>query len=88
MLHDRTGLRLNLAKVILSEKAFCIELVDILGARGPRGEPPIAGHDLQSADRRAVARGLGELGLDRVAGEAVAGHCGRWVNRYSMATAR
>ena len=46
-----------------------VDLVDVLGAGGPGREPAACGDDLQAADRRVVARGAGQLGGDRLAGQ-------------------
>src|SRR5580704_7456782 len=46
-----------------------IDLVDVLGARGSRGEPAVLRRDFDPADRRVVSRRLGEHLLDAVAGE-------------------
>ena len=37
--------------------------------RGPGREPAASGHDLQAADRGAIARGADQLGDDRIAGD-------------------
>src|SRR4030066_2334262 len=54
------GLRLLLdpAKVVLPQEALGVDLVDVLRARRPRGEPPVFGHDFQPADGTSVARGV------------------------------
>src|ERR1700722_16441825 len=46
-----------------------IDLVDVLGARGPRGEPAVLRRDFDPADRGVVSRRLGQHLLDAVAGE-------------------
>ena len=56
---------------------FGVELVDVLGAGRPRGEPAVLGGHLQPADRRVVAgRGREPVG-DRVAGQRVGCDVGR-----------
>src|SRR5207253_592704 len=60
--HDRVEMRLVL-------EALRVDLVDVLGARRSRRKPAGARDDLQPADRRGVARGAGELGRDRLAGQ-------------------
>src|SRR5579862_5866432 len=57
------------AQVRLVAKALRIDLVDVLGAGGARGEPAVLRGDLETADRRIVSRRLGEHLLDRVAGQ-------------------
>src|SRR4051812_42906122 len=56
-------------QVLLAAKALRVDLVDVLGARGPRGEPAVVGGDLDAAERLAVARRGGERGANRLAGK-------------------
>src|SRR5882757_2617665 len=65
------GLRvvLDLPQMILTAKTFRIDLVDVLGARGPRGEPAVVGRDLDAAERLAVARRSGNGRANRLAGQ-------------------
>src|SRR5215813_14133864 len=53
----------------LAFEAFRVDLVDALGARGTRREPPARGDDLEAVDRRAVSARLRQLGGDRLAGK-------------------
>src|SRR5258708_37152888 len=55
-------------EVSLVLEALRVDLVDVLRAGRARREPAATGDDLQSADRRAVARGTGQLAPDRLAG--------------------
>src|SRR5215212_8748831 len=50
-------------------EALGVDLVQVLGARGPRGEPAVGADHLEATDRGVVARGAGELGDDRLAGQ-------------------
>jgi hypothetical protein len=50
-------------------KALRIDLVDVLGTRGPGGKPAVRRQNFEASDRRAVPRGRCEFGRDRVAGE-------------------
>ena len=67
------GLRvmLDLLQMIVAEEAFRIDLVDILGPGGPRGEPSILGDHLDPADRLIVAGRAGQFCLDRLAAEVL-----------------
>ena len=51
-------------------EALGVDLVDVLRARRPGGEPAARGDDLQPADRRVVAGRRGQLRQDRLAGQA------------------
>ena len=51
-------------QVRLVDEALRVDLVDVLGARRPGREPAASGHDLQAADRGAIARGANQLGDD------------------------
>src|SRR5438552_12758431 len=44
-------------QMVIATEGLRVDLVDILGARRPRGEPPVFCHHLDAADRRIVARG-------------------------------
>ena len=55
--------------MIGAEEALGIRLVDVLGARGSRGEPAVLRHHLETADRRAVAGRRGQDRRDRLAGQ-------------------
>src|SRR5579872_1997671 len=68
----RLRLALDPLEMRLVAEAFGIELVDVLGARGPCGEPAMVGLDLDAAERLAVAR---RLGVDRAHG--IAGELGQ-----------
>ena len=48
--------RMICAQMVLAAKALGVDLVDVLGARRPRGEPAVRGDHLDAADRRVVAR--------------------------------
>src|SRR3954471_21825945 len=64
LVHDRVQVR-------LVAEALRVDLVDVLGARGPRCEPAVRGHDLEAADLGAVAGRLHQLRRDRLARELV-----------------
>src|SRR3569832_913265 len=66
---DGLGLDLDAMQMIRAKEAFRIDLVVLLGAGRTRREPPVLGNHLEAADRRAVARRLGEDGLDGFAGQ-------------------
>src|SRR4051795_3280486 len=63
------SLLLNRLQVLGAAKTLRIDLVDVLGARGPRGEPAEIGFDLDAAERLAVAGRLAQRGADGIAGE-------------------
>src|SRR5574340_1432615 len=67
--HDGLSLGLDPAQMIHPLKTFSVDFIDILGAGGSRREPSALGNHLEAADRRAVARRLGQDGLDRFAGQ-------------------
>ncbi len=50
-------------------ETFRVNLVDALRAGRARGEPAAIGGHLQAADRRVVARSVGQLARDRLARE-------------------
>jgi hypothetical protein len=52
-------------------KALCVNLVNTLGSGRPRSEPAAFRDHLDSVDRLIVAGRLGELRLDRLAGEVL-----------------
>src|SRR5664279_3572242 len=55
--HHLAGLLLHLLEMLGSPERLGVDLVDILGAGRPRGEPGVLGGDLQPADGGAVTRG-------------------------------
>src|SRR4051812_8279376 len=63
------SLLLNRLQVLGAAEAFRIDLVDVLGARRPGGEPAEIGFDLDAAERLAVAGRLAQGGADGIAGE-------------------
>src|SRR3546814_16108395 len=52
-------------QVVAAFEAFAVDLVDVLGARRPRGEPAAVGNPLYAAYRRVVARRLFPNPADR-----------------------
>src|SRR5260370_15605156 len=64
------GLRLalDLPQVSLAAKTLRIDLVDIFGARRPRGKPSAVGDDLDPAERLTVSGCGGERRSNRLAG--------------------
>ena len=56
--------------MVPAAKTLRVDLVDVLGPGGAGREPPVLGHHLDAADRRAVAGRGGEDGLDGGAGQA------------------
>src|SRR6185503_7248043 len=60
----------DLLEVLGTLERLGVELVDVLRARRPRGEPAAGRDDLDAPDRRAVARRSGEDRLDVLAREA------------------
>src|SRR5262245_6940335 len=66
---QRLRLPYESVEVRLVLEALRVDLVDVLGARRPRREPSAGGHDLQTADGRAVAGGLREFRGDSIAAE-------------------
>ena len=54
----------NLLQVLLAAKAFGIDLVDFFGAGWPCREPTTLGHHFDTTDRLAIARRVGEDGLN------------------------
>ena len=63
------GLVLDLGQVLGAAERLGVDLVDVLGARRPGGEPGVLGGHLEPADLGAVAGRRGELGGDRLAGQ-------------------
>ncbi len=55
--------------MILAEKTFGVNLVNLFGTRRARRKPAILGDHLDSADRVAVSRSGGENLLDLFAGD-------------------
>src|ERR1019366_7542724 len=82
--HDRLRLLHDATQVILPTKAFHINLVDILGARGPRGEPAAFCNDLYPSDRRVVSRSLIDGALDLLPGQLCASHLLRRESRQQL----
>src|SRR6266446_9428099 len=60
---------LDLPQVSLAAETLRIDLVDIFGARRPRGKPSALGDDLDAAERLTVSRCGGERRSDRLAGQ-------------------
>src|SRR5260370_15728462 len=58
-----------LPQMTIAAEAVGVDLVDILGARGPRREPAAAGNHLDPAEALAVAGRGDERAEDRLAGE-------------------
>src|SRR5260221_10744547 len=67
------GIPLNLPQVALAAETLRIDLVDILGARRPRREPAVVGHNLDAAEGLAVAGRRRERGANRLAGKLLHG---------------
>src|SRR5690348_1966286 len=75
--HQRLRLGLDATQVLLAAEALGVELVDVLGARRPRGEPAALRLHLQAADGCAIAGRSGERARDRLAGELGVRHVAR-----------
>src|SRR6478735_10594906 len=78
---DLARLLLHPGQVLGAAERLGVDLVDVLGARGPGGDPRGPGRHLQAADLRPVAGRLGEPGGDLLArqlrgGHRVRGQCG------------
>ena len=71
--HQRLRFALDLAQVGLAVEAFGVDLVDVFGAGGPRGEPAILRRHLQPADGRVVAGRFGQDRSDRLARQRLRG---------------
>ena len=69
LVHDLGGLGEHLVQSLRGFEALGVHLVDVLGAGRTGGEPVVLGGDLQTADLGVVARSLGELGGDVLAGQ-------------------
>ena len=69
LVHDLGGLGEHLVQSLGGFEALGVHLVDVLGAGRTGGEPVVLGGDLQTADLGVVARSLGELGGDVLAGQ-------------------
>src|SRR5690606_2156830 len=69
--HDPLRLGEDRLQVVAAFEAFAVDLVDVLGARRPRGEPAVVGNHLDAADRGVVAGGLVQYLPDRRPGERV-----------------
>ena len=67
--YDFLGVGLYLLQMVLTAEAFGVDLVDVLGAGGPGGEPAALGDHLDAADGRAVARGARSASDDLLAGQ-------------------
>src|SRR5216684_2739026 len=59
--------------MLLAFKAFRVDLVDVLGSRGSRGEPSVVRRHLDAAERLTVAGSSGQRRADRLAGEFLDG---------------
>src|SRR6266702_3208430 len=69
---DRSlGLLLNLPQMRLAFETFRVDLVDVLGSGGSCGKPSVVRHDLDAAERLAVAGSRGQRRADRLAGKFV-----------------
>src|SRR3954468_22470332 len=69
--NDFLGFVLDSLQVLFAEETFGVDFVDLFSAGRARGEPAIRGHNLDAADRSAVAGRGGEDMLDGLAGELV-----------------
>src|SRR5262249_52317781 len=67
--HDLVGLGDDAVQVDLVAETLGVNLVDVLGAGGPRGKPTTPGNDLEPANCRVISGSAGQLGRDRLAGE-------------------
>src|ERR1700748_1397693 len=61
---DRLRFLQDALQVLSAAEALGVDLVDVLGARGPRRVPAALGADLDAADRGAIARRVGDDALD------------------------
>src|SRR5438128_808891 len=68
MVHNLLSFAHDSFQVVLILKTLRIDLIDILGAGGSRGEPAVGSHYLEAADRCAVTWGRSQFGRDRLAG--------------------
>lgn len=69
MMDDLLSLTYDLLQMSLIAKTLCVDLIDVLGARGPGRKLATLGHNLQPTYRCSVTRGTGQPGSDRFAGE-------------------
>ncbi len=69
MIYDLACLGDHRLQVLIADKTFGVDLVDILRARRSRGEPAIFGDDLQAADAGIVSGGFRQLGLNGFTGQ-------------------
>src|SRR4030095_9943536 len=76
VMDDLLSLAHDLLQMSLIAKTLCVDLVNVLGARGPGGKPATLGHNLQTTYRCSVTRGIGQPRSDRFAGETLC------VNRF------
>ncbi len=60
---------LDLAQVILAPKALGVNLVDLFCAGRASGEPAVLGDYFEAANGGVVARGVGQLGQNRLSGQ-------------------
>jgi hypothetical protein len=67
--HDLLGLADDGLEVLLVPEALCVDLVDVLRPGRPCRKPAAPGHDLEAPDGGIVARRLGQLGDDGLAGQ-------------------
>ena len=69
VIHNLLGFKKDRVQVRPVLETFRVNLVDALRAGRARGEPAAIGGHLQAADRRVVARSVGQLARDRLARE-------------------
>src|SRR5690606_24463570 len=69
--YDALRLGEDRLQVVAAFEAFAVDLVDVLGARRPRGEPAGFGDHLDAADRRVVAGRPVQYARDRGTREPV-----------------
>src|SRR5262245_58254079 len=62
--HHLLDLVHNRVEVSLIFKALGVDLVDVLRAGGPGGEPAVFGHNLEASDRRVVPWSASQFGCD------------------------
>ena len=67
--HNLLRLGHNGLQVLLVPEALGVNLVEVLRAGRPGGEPPRGGDDFQAADRGVIARRAGEPGGDGFPGK-------------------
>src|SRR5699024_9819881 len=66
--------RLHAGQMVRGDERLGVDLVHVLGARGPGGEPGVLGGHLQPTDRGVVTGGIDQCGGDRLPGERGGGH--------------